>query len=318
MYKFRQYSSAESGKSAALKIYLIIILSLISLSLSAMTGCSKKPEPTVDPYEGMVQVSDGMGGLMWVELYDDVPVSSLQAGDFYRDGQFVQFAGDGFAVKRGIDVSFYQGDIDWQSVQSAGIEFVMIRAGYRGYSEGVIYEDTKFRQNIDGAKAAGLEVGVYFFSQAIDTKEAVEEAEFVLALIDGYELDFPVAFDWERIGNDDPSRTDHVNGATLTECALAFCDTIREGGFEPMVYLYRRLGYFDYNLSDLLGLKLWVGALGEFPDFYYEHYIWQYSIKGSIDGIVGDVDLDICFIRNDPESEEENGGGNHESAAPPA
>jgi lysozyme len=264
-----------------------------------LAGCHGEPEPTptVDPHAGQVQVADGMGGTMWVTLHENLPVSDLEAGDFTVSDGYVSYQGDDYVALSGIDVSFYQGEIDWQQVADSGIQFALIRAGYRGYSEGQLFEDEYFRQNIDGAKAAGLAVGVYFFSQATSMAEAQEEAAFVLELVDGYHLELPVVFDWERVhGVEGGARTDDVAGKTLTDSCLAFCEAIRGAGFEPAVYFYRDLGYNLYELDRLEGLKFWVGALGEYPDFYYEHGIWQYSITGQVPGIAGDVDLDLYFI----------------------
>jgi lysozyme len=158
-----------------------------------------------------------------------------------------------------------------------------------------LFEDEMFRSNIEGALAAGLQVGVYFFSQAVNAEEAREEAGFILELIKDYDVTFPVAFDWERIEGETESRTYDLPGETLTDCALAFCETVKDAGYEPAVYFYRDLGYNEYDLNRLKGLKFWVGAVGGYPDFYYEHQIWQYSFTGTVDGIGGGVDLNMCF-----------------------
>lgn len=281
-------------RSGFLKKYIMILM-IFALFFTALCGCGRQ-EAAIDPYEGMVQVADGRGGLMWVEPHESVPVNDMVCSDFYIFNGNVFYAGNEYQVLRGVDVSFYQGDIDWEAVKADGIEFALIRVGYRGYSEGGIFEDEKFRDNIAGAAAAGLQIGVYFFSQAVTPQEAVEEAQFVLELIDGYEIGFPVAFDWERIDGDEQSRTYNVPGETVTDCCLSFCDTVSEAGYEPAVYFYRDLGYKVYELDRLAGLKFWVGAVGGYPDFYYEHHIWQYSFTGSVSGIEGTVDINLCFI----------------------
>ena len=269
------------------------------LCLLLCCSCAEKaplPSPTPDPYAGLVLVPDGTGKHIYVPLHEGLPANTLSEADFIcADGNLIEYTGINAVTMRGIDVSFYQGDVDWEKVAADGVEFAVIRAGYRGYSQGDVYEDEKFGQNYDGAVAAGIQVGVYFFSQAINTGEAKEEAEFVSELLDGRKLDLPVMFDWERIGGG--ARTDGISGSLLTDICIVFCNGISEAGYEPGVYFYRDLGYNTYELERLSELTFWVGALGDYPDFYYRHGIWQYSITGRVDGIAGDVDLNIRFVK---------------------
>ena len=161
---------------------LTAILLLISLALG-LAACGGEPEPTPDPHEGMIYVNTGAGE-EWVDEAEGVPVSQLSESDFETGGDGIPvYTGDVYETRLGIDVSFYQGDIDWQAVADAGIEFAMIRCGYRGSSEGELFVDEKFEQNMQGAIDAGLDVGVYFFSQSMGAIEAAEEALFVLDLI---------------------------------------------------------------------------------------------------------------------------------------
>ncbi|MGI5935744.1 MAG: glycoside hydrolase family 25 protein [Oscillospiraceae bacterium] len=275
-----------------------VFLLLAGAMLLSLAACGKEEAAAPNPYEGMVQVSNGAGGMMWVKLLEGLEASDFDPEDFSHAGKFIDYTGSEYAAIRGIDVSSHQGGIDWELVAADGVEFAMIRAGYRGYTEGGLYEDEKFRENIQGALAAGLRVGVYFFSQAVNEDEALEEAEFVLDLIEGYDVTLPVAFDWEEI--EDEARTSGLDGNTITDCCLAFCRAVEEAGYESAVYFYRRLGYFEYDLERLKDLKFWVGALGDSPDFYYQHHIWQYSITGQISGIEGDVDLDLYFKKIEP------------------
>lgn len=276
------------------KIYAFAMAA--ALVLLCACGGEKEPAQTVDPYEGMVQVESGFGTKMWVELYDDVPVSSFNAADFRSSGGFVDYTGSRFEVLRGIDVSEHQKTIDWEAVASEGIDFAMIRAGYRGYSQGGLYADEYFTRNIVHARQNGIDIGLYFFSQAVTQEEAVEEAEYLLKLIEecGLDITMPIAFDWENISNDE-ARTDGLDGATLTDCAVAFCERIKQAGHDPVVYAYRNLAYFLYDLPRLNDYALWIGALGDSPDFYYAHDIWQYSAEGKVKGIDGPVDLNLFF-----------------------
>ncbi|NLV86122.1 MAG: hypothetical protein GX025_02730 [Clostridiales bacterium] len=267
---------------------------LIAVALFGFSGCRR--EVYTNPYEGMVLVSDGMGGQMWVRLYEELPASSFEPEDFYPDGEFINYRGEGFTALRGIDVSEHQRDIDWQAVAGEGVEFAIIRAGFRGYSEGLIYEDEFFRENIEGAIEQGIKVGVYFFSQAINTKEAREEARFLLELIDGYDLDLPVFYDWEYVSNVGETRADELEGKTITDNCLAFTELIEEAGYEAGVYFYRGLGYAQYELDRLGSLIFWAAAPADTPDFYYAHRIWQYSFTAKVEGIDNDTDLNLMFL----------------------
>lgn len=283
------------------------VILFAALMLLVMSGCGNEEsaEPAADPYAGMVQVDSGYGTLMWAQLYEDVPASTIDKTLFRRDGSFINYTGGDMSALRGIDVSEHQGDIDWQAVAGDGVEFAMIRAGYRGYSQGGLFEDGCFRQNLQGALENGIKVGVYFFSQAVNAEEAEEEAEYLLNIIKDCDIQMPVAFDWETIGFEE-ARTDDVDGDTVTGCAAAFCEKVKEAGYEPAVYAYRYLAYYSYDLSRLKDYKLWIGAVGDEPDFYYRHDIWQYTVSGSVNGIDGDVDLNLMFIV--PEAGEGSGG----------
>lgn len=162
-------------------------------------------------------------GSYTVDILENVPVNPYDPQNFVLEGDRMTYTGEGMETALGVDVSSYQGSVDWEKAAEDGIDFAMIRVGYRGYSqEGKLMEDTAFRDNLQGALDAGLEVGVYFFSQAITEEEAREEADFVLELIEGYDLTYPVVFDWENITYD-TARTDGIDSQTLTALADAFC-----------------------------------------------------------------------------------------------
>ena len=194
----------------------------------------------------------------------------------------------------GIDVSSHQNAIDWDKVAGAGVDFVMIRAGYRGYTAGNIFKDLYFTRNIEGALEAGLQVGIYFFSQARIAAEAKQEALFVLDAIDGYEIDYPVVFDWEVISGDE-ARTDDMPVEKLTECAVTFCEEIKNAGYTPMIYSNKSLALLKYDLSSLKDYDFWLAEYSDSPSFYYHYDIWQYSQSGTVDGIEASVDLNIAF-----------------------
>ena len=223
-------------------------------------------------------------------LLEGVPVNKYDAGAFYQDDDGFLRCGD---APIGIDVSSYQGEIDWRQVAEAGVRFAMIRAGYRGYTKGKLIEDDTFRRNIEGALDAGVEVGVYIFSQAISVWEAEEEAEYVLGLIRGYDVTYPIAYDWEPIESGIKARTDDLSGEELTRCAGAFCDAIAAAGYTPVVYFNLDQGYLTYQLDRLAGYSFWLAEYQSVPSFYYRFDFWQYTHKGSVPGISTDVDLDL-------------------------
>ena len=218
---------------------------------------------------------------------DGVPAAAYDEACFSVDGRGrMSYEEDGRRARTGIDVSVHQGEIDWPAVAEDGVEFAMLRLGYRGYTEGGLFLDSQFERNIRGALDAGLEVGVYFFSQATSPEEALEEAEFVLSALEGYDLTYPVAFDWETVSSQD-ARTRGMGGEAITQCALAFCDRVREAGYEPAVYFNQHLGYLYYDLRALTEYPIWLAEYDGTPDFYYHFDLWQYTHTGEVDGIVG-------------------------------
>lgn len=195
----------------------------------------------------------------------------------------------------GIDVSYYQGDIDWQKVKDSGIEFAIIRLGYRGYGEeGKLVEDKYFHKNIQGALRAGLDVGVYFFSQAITVEEAVEEAEYVLQRIKNYDLTMPVVYDWEYVSEE--ARTANMDRRTLTDCYLAFCGKVEEAGYTPMPYFNTYQSRDLMNLVELEAYPFWLALYSSRMTFPYRIEMWQYTDSGKVPGIEGNVDLNLFFV----------------------
>lgn len=194
----------------------------------------------------------------------------------------------------GIDVSKWNGDIDWDKVKADGVEFVMIRCGYRGSVTGALVEDPNFLQNIRGAKKAGLKVGVYFFTQAINEVEAVEEASMVLALCDGFELDYPVIIDSEGAGGN--GRADSLDVQTRTKVCAAFCQTIDHAGYEAGVYASRSWYNANLEVSELDKYRIWLAEYRSTPLYSGYYDMWQYTSKGKINGIEGNVDLNISYM----------------------
>ena len=286
-----------------------VAASILALAL-LLSGCgspfARAPAATVDPYAGMVQVESGFGTKMWVKELEELEVSP------FLGWSRLAAVPEGYAVSTGVDVSEHQGEIDWDAVAADGIDFAIIRAGYRGYGEkGTLVTDAFFAQNIAGALAAGLQVGLYFFSQAVTPGEAAAEADYLLDLLRGEtpygprQVTLPVFYDWEDISHD-TARTDGLDGETITQCAEAFCARMEEAGYRTGIYAYRYLAYFNYDLPRLGERALWIGALGAESDFYYAHAFWQNAVAEGIRGISGPVDRDFWFQKLETQTNPEN------------
>ena len=208
------------------------------------------------------------------------------------DGSLDYMKEDGTMAKKGVDVSRYQGAIDWEKVAAAGIDFAFIRLGYRGYGSGELALDETFLANATAASAQGIEIGVYFFSQAINEEEAVEEAQMVLDALGGNDIAYPVVFDLERVKG---GRINNIDRDTLTDICLAFCSTIREGGYEPMIYGNLDSFLLMLDMKRLEDISKWFAYYNNDIYFPYAFDIWQYSSTGRVDGISGDVDMNISF-----------------------
>ena len=192
---------------------------------------------------------------------------------------------------KGIDVSSWQGEIDWQQVKDSGVEFVFIRLGGRGTTEGNIYPDEMREVYYEGAKAAGLKVGGYFFSQSVTVEEAIEEAEYALEAVKDWDVEMPIVYDWEYIG--DGARTDNMVAGLLTEMAKAYCDTVQNAGYEPMIYFGRSQSEDLLILSELEEYGFWLAMYNPIMDYPYKIDIWQYTETGSVPGISGNVDMNL-------------------------
>lgn len=245
---------------------------LLTALLCLLAGCAEEPaDPTLPPPE----------------------TNPYSAADFTYEGERLTcLTGEAVA---GIDVSTFQGDIDWDAVAADGIEFAMVRVGYRGIGDGLIDEDVKARANIEGALAAGLDVGVYFFSQAITPQEAAREAAFVISYIEPYDITMPVVFDWEHVDNPKARTSGIYDRELLTECALTFAQMVETAGYEPMIYFN---SYQSRELLDLQRLKdyrFWLALYDSPMNFPWQIDMWQYSDHGTVAGIRGNVDLNLYF-----------------------
>ena len=250
----------------------------------------------VESSEKIVYEYTGWNDIDGTTYYYDPTTHQPVTGNQVIQGDVYTFGADGALNRtaRGIDVSKYQGRIDWNAVKADGITFAIIRVGYRGYGSGALVEDSQFRANIQGATAAGLKVGVYFYSQAVDEAEAVEEASMVLSLCAGYGLPVGVYYDTEKVAGD-TGRADGISAAQRTACAVAFCETIRNAGYQAGVYSYASWFYNQLNLANLGKYKIWIAQYRDTLSFNSRYDIWQYSSKGSVPGIPKAVDMNIGY-----------------------
>nr|WP_297175461.1 glycoside hydrolase family 25 protein [uncultured Agathobaculum sp.] len=201
----------------------------------------------------------------------------------------------GVTASVGIDVSTYQGPVDWWAVKHAGIDYVIVRAAYRGYETGRIVPDDLYAQNISGAAAAGLHVGVYLYSQALDEQEAIEEADYLLELIEGLPIDYPVVYDQEEF-TAAQARTEGLTGEQATKNAVAFCERIYDAGYIPMIYTNNDWAVNMYDMERLDRYPIWFADYTDAPHLSCGFAMWQYTDAGSVTGIQGPVDINLLFL----------------------
>ena len=217
-------------------------------------------------------------------------------GEQVIQGAKYNFASDGSLVTgsgtMGIDVSKWNGTIDWEAVKNSGVSYVIIRCGYRGSSQGSLIEDPKYAANIKGATAAGLKVGVYFFTQAVDAVEAVEEASMVLELVKNYKISYPIFLDVESSGG----RADGIDKQTRTEVCKAFCQTIQNAGYTAGIYANKTWLTSKIDTSALSAYKIWLAQYAAKPTYEGRYDLWQYKSTGRVSGISGNVDLNLSYL----------------------
>jgi GH25 family lysozyme M1 (1,4-beta-N-acetylmuramidase) len=275
-----------------MKIGKIKLTALCLTAILCLAGCGSS---------GDVQTfSEAANGYLYSSSDDSIPADMAYK---YDSSAFVlNDAGDmtytdssTWTYRNGIDVSSYSGSIDWDAVKNAGYEFAYLRIGYRGYESGEIKADEMFDEYYSGATAAGLDVGVYFYSQAISDEEAKEEAQFVLDTLGDREVQLPVTIDVE-MAEAENARTANVSSDQYTDNVLAFSETISDAGLKTMIYTNLYGQTFMLNMHDLDGLSIWFSDFEATPNTEYTFDFWQYSNTGIVDGISGDVDLDIQMI----------------------
>lgn len=259
-------------------------------------------EELIETEKEKILLWDSVVGYSWTPVLSGLKQHNFAQENFSLNNRgHMEYVVDGDTASYfGIDVSSYQGDIDWNAAREDGVEFAILRVGYRGYGEeGKIRMDEKFIQNYDGANEAGIDVGVYFFSQATSVDEAIEEAKFVLDCLGDRRLEYPVVFDWETVvplDENDTPRTEDVMPNTLTLSAIAFCETIQSEGYDAMIYTNKKQATIKYDMRQLANYPVWLALYDTELTYCYDFDIWQYG-TGFIDGIEGEVDFNIGMIK---------------------
>lgn len=272
-------SSKHNRTSSPGRVLLLPMLGTIVLILVIMVGLLNRNDSS---WQSGTEVS----------TVATLPVNPYSPEDFeYRGNYLTCTTGK---TRLGVDVSEHQQNINWAQVADAGMEFAFVRIGYRGYTEGKLYQDESAEQNLTGAKNAGLKIGAYFYSQAISTEEAAQEAAFCISFLQKFDLDLPVVFDWEYVNSD--ARTANVDMQTITDCAKAFCKAIEDAGYEAMVYFNPSITTSHLDLLQLQDYSFWLSLYSDTMDYPHKVDFWQYTQDAKVPGIPGDTDVNLWFI----------------------
>ena len=289
----------EPKKPRTALIIAALIFAITGIAAGAFIYALNRPLGSDQPEEPTtVTVHDSELGTVPITPPEDASVNNYETENLVlEDNGYYSYYVNGKKVSEmGVDLSEYQGEIDFSAVRESGVDFVILRIGGRFYGDkGTMYKDEAFLDYYQQAKTAGLKVGAYFFSQAASTEDAVEEAQYTLDLLGGLALDYPIAFDWEII-DDDVARTDNVSGEELTRIAAAFCDTVEAAGYRSIVYASTSLILQSYDFETMKNYDFWLADYRELPDkeqMYYHFTMWQYSTGGTVPGIEGTVDMNL-------------------------
>ena len=243
----------------------------VFLAVTMLRGCGNFVQPT--------------------EPAETLPPSPYTAQDYRYEGDFLTCTAGSTVI--GVDISSHQEQVDWAQVAASGVKFAIIRLGNRGYNSGILSEDAYAKENLRQAKAAGLKVGAYLFSQAISVEEAREEAAFALEILDGFALDLPLVFDWEYVNAE--ARTANMDARTLTDLTLAFCRDVELMGYQSMIYFNSSQAKDLLHLKELEAYPWWLAMYDVAAEFPCKVDLWQYTNRGRVPGVEGDVDVNLMF-----------------------
>lgn len=287
---------------------VVSFLLLLIVGLAILFALSKPEEKTNETGVQLLNKTAEAGNIFVKDIYDgemqipryDIPLSTYATDKFvadesgvmsYENGKITSTLG--FAFKNRA-----QNEVDWVKVKNSGVDFVLLRVGYRYFKTGEIIIDTQFSDNIQGALDAGLDVGVYFFSQAITEQEAIEEAETVLQQIKNYQVKYPVMIKWyvpTKVENESEVRTKGLAAEEITNLVDVFCKKIKSEGYTPGFFANKTSGYETLNLSKLAEYDLWYSEYQASPAFYYDFKLWEYSSEAKVAGVEDTVEMCIAL-----------------------
>ena len=291
-------------KRIIITIIVVVLVAALGVALYMIIGrgsgdgsSDNKENNSESNKDEVLTFVDAHGNWYQTIINPNVTKNPYDKNKFVSESGKMRYDDGTYTSRLGVDVSEHQGDINWQEVKNSGIDFAFIRIGYRGYGEsGVIKADVRFDDNIAKAKAAGIDVGVYFFSQAINEDEAREEARFVIEHLQGRALDLPIVYDPENI-LDDVARTDNVTPEQFTKNTIAFNEEIKAAGYKPMIYSNMLWEAFQLDMTKLQEYPIWYADYEPKPQTPYDFSFWQYSEKSTVPGISGIVDMNIEILK---------------------
>ena len=246
--------------------------------------------------EGYLAVTDEKGKKVYYEELEDVPKNDYDfENDLLNENGMLTYKDTKREAIKGVDLSKYNGTVDFNVLKDKDIKFVMLWLGSRGYGTGSISLDEKFVEYAQNAQLSGLQIGAYFYSQAINEMEAIEEANYIVGAVSGFSVKYPIAIDIESVSGDE-ARTDKLTAKERTAVVKTFCDTVKGYGYKPIIYATRDMLIAGIDLTELADYDIWLADENVPTDYPYRFTMWQYNKKGKIDGISGDIDLNLCFI----------------------
>ncbi|MBQ6319890.1 MAG: hypothetical protein IJI23_08950 [Lachnospiraceae bacterium] len=241
-------------------------------------------------------IEDDNGKKTYYEIIKDVPRNDYNLeNNLINENGLLTYKDSKRESVKGVDLSKYNGTVDFTKLKEAGVGFAMLRLASRGYGSGKISLDEKFVEYAQNAQVAGIQIGAYFYSQAVNENEAVEEANYIVGAISGFNVKYPVAIDIERVSGDE-ARTDKLTNKERTSIVKMFCDTVKGYGYKPIIYASSEMLVGGLDLEELQDYDVWLADEKIPTEYPYRFGMWQYNTKGHIDGITGDIDLDISFI----------------------
>lgn len=241
-------------------------------------------------------IEDDNGKKTYYEIKKDMPRNDYNLeNNLINENGLLTYKDSKRESVKGVDLSKYNGTVDFTKLKEAGVGFAMLRLASRGYGSGKISLDEKFVEYAQNAQVAGIQIGAYFYSQAVNENEAVEEANYIVGAISGFNVKYPVAIDIERVSGDE-ARTDKLTNKERTSIVKMFCDTVKGYGYKPIIYASSEMLVGGLDLKELQDYDVWLADEKIPTEYPYRFGMWQYNTKGHIDGITGDIDLDISFI----------------------